>query len=157
MALGGAAWRNETRAWRRAMLKTPRPNTGYGTGSHLKKLTHPNPGGFQKQKRLPRRQADRQHDVILLAVVFKCLTCSTFDDITERGRHVPTTELHRYDTRASRFSRPWQCIYCYEIPRGLQLQNTSCYLMHDTLQSACKNYSMTFTCEHLPSLHPSRA
>ena len=27
MALGGAAWRNETRAWRRAMLKTPRPNT----------------------------------------------------------------------------------------------------------------------------------
>ena len=28
MALGGAAWRNETRAWRRAMLKTPRPNTG---------------------------------------------------------------------------------------------------------------------------------
>ena len=29
MALGGAAWRNETRAWRRAMLKTPRPNTDY--------------------------------------------------------------------------------------------------------------------------------
>ena len=29
MALGGAAWRNETRAWRRAMLKTPRPNTAY--------------------------------------------------------------------------------------------------------------------------------
>ena len=28
MALGGAAWRNETRAWRRAMLETPRPNTG---------------------------------------------------------------------------------------------------------------------------------
>ena len=27
MALGGAAWRNETRAWRRAMLKKPRPNT----------------------------------------------------------------------------------------------------------------------------------
>ena len=27
MALGGAAWRNEARAWRRAMLKTPRPNT----------------------------------------------------------------------------------------------------------------------------------
>ena len=27
MALGGAAWRNETRAWRRAMPKTPRPNT----------------------------------------------------------------------------------------------------------------------------------
>ena len=27
MALGGAAWRNETRAWRCAMLKTPRPNT----------------------------------------------------------------------------------------------------------------------------------
>ena len=27
MALGGAAWRNETRAWRHAMLKTPRPNT----------------------------------------------------------------------------------------------------------------------------------
>ena len=34
MALGGGsmahqirAWRNETRAWRRAMLKTPRPNT----------------------------------------------------------------------------------------------------------------------------------
>ena len=27
MALGGAAWRNETRAWRRAMLKMPRPNT----------------------------------------------------------------------------------------------------------------------------------
>ena len=27
MALGGAAWRKETRAWRRAMLKTPRPNT----------------------------------------------------------------------------------------------------------------------------------
>ncbi len=23
----GAAWRNETRTWRRAMLKTPRPNT----------------------------------------------------------------------------------------------------------------------------------
>ena len=31
MALGGgAAWRNEARAWRRAMLKTPRPNTEYG-------------------------------------------------------------------------------------------------------------------------------
>ena len=29
MALGGTAWRNETRAWRRAMLKTPRPNTDY--------------------------------------------------------------------------------------------------------------------------------
>ena len=29
MALGGAAWRNETRAWRRAMLKTPMPNTGF--------------------------------------------------------------------------------------------------------------------------------
>ena len=29
MALGGAAWRNETRAWRRAMPKTPRPNTVY--------------------------------------------------------------------------------------------------------------------------------
>ena len=28
MALEGAAWRNETRAWRRAMQKTPRPNTG---------------------------------------------------------------------------------------------------------------------------------
>ena len=27
MALGGAAWRNETRAWRRAMVKTPRPDT----------------------------------------------------------------------------------------------------------------------------------
>ena len=31
MALGGAAWRNEARAWRRAMLKTPRPNTGLNT------------------------------------------------------------------------------------------------------------------------------
>ena len=29
MALGGAAWRNETRSLRRAMPKTPRPNTGY--------------------------------------------------------------------------------------------------------------------------------
>ena len=36
MALGGGsmahqirAWRNETRAWRRAMLKTPRPNTDF--------------------------------------------------------------------------------------------------------------------------------
>ena len=29
MALGWAAWRNETGAWRRAMLKTPRPNTVY--------------------------------------------------------------------------------------------------------------------------------
>ena len=36
MALGGAAWRNETRAWRRAMLKTPRPNTGI-TGVNLSK------------------------------------------------------------------------------------------------------------------------
>ena len=27
MALGGAAWCNETRAWRRAMQNTPRPNT----------------------------------------------------------------------------------------------------------------------------------
>ena len=35
MALGGAAWRNETRAWRRAMLKTPRPNTVY-EGSMLR-------------------------------------------------------------------------------------------------------------------------
>ncbi len=32
MALGGAAWRNETRAWRRAMLKTPRPNTDSARG-----------------------------------------------------------------------------------------------------------------------------
>ena len=38
-----------------------------------------------------RRQADRQHYVISLicdvierlAVVFKCLTCSTFDDVTD--------------------------------------------------------------------------
>ena len=45
MALEGAAWRNETRAWRRAMLKTPRPNTAYAmamllvpTGKHINKL-----------------------------------------------------------------------------------------------------------------------
>ena len=31
----GAAWRNETRAWRRAMPKTPRPNTAMGRAHQL--------------------------------------------------------------------------------------------------------------------------
>ena len=30
--------------------------------------------------------------------------------------------------RGGRFNRPLQCIDCYEIPRGLQLKNTSCML-----------------------------
>ena len=41
-----AAWRNETRAWCRAMLKTPRPNTEIltaqilPTGLTLEHITH---------------------------------------------------------------------------------------------------------------------
>ena len=40
MALGGAAWRNETRAWRRAMLKTPRPNTPIYIYIYIYVLSH---------------------------------------------------------------------------------------------------------------------
>ena len=37
----------------------------YGTHSQLKKLTHPTPGGFQKQKRLPRHVAKQTANMTL--------------------------------------------------------------------------------------------